>query len=363
MRPNFPVPIRQLLPYLSLNLLTNMSLCCGLALWKPRMSSWCLQVCNNHVKFAKVVSVAATNASSHSISSLSGLDNTIKGYIFGENKATEVAHLLWKDVVKKGDIVVDATCGNGYDTLALAKLVIDTNNTNTGSVYALDLQQHAINATSRFLQSSLNPLEEGDGIGQKAGAAAVGWCGDSRGGGGLVAFNLGYLPGGDKKIITKSDTTLQALKAAKEILLPGGVISVIAYVGHPGGREEYEIVQDFASGLPPETWSCSQSKSAVVLKCLRMVRKYACKMWEEKYAKESLAKAATISSCLSSTNRSVIANGYPSQPGREGSCRMSSVKVDVAWSKDRESVMGYGFLFNLFTTTWNGSAMERITIF
>lgn len=52
----------------------------------------------------------------------------------------------------------------------------------------------------------------------------------------LVAFNLGYLPCGDKATITKSETTLQALEAAKRILTPGGLISLVVYVGHPGGR-------------------------------------------------------------------------------------------------------------------------------
>lgn len=52
----------------------------------------------------------------------------------------------------------------------------------------------------------------------------------------LVAFNLGYLPGGDKEIITRSETTLLALEAAKRILIPGGLISIVVYVGHPGGR-------------------------------------------------------------------------------------------------------------------------------
>lgn len=51
----------------------------------------------------------------------------------------------------------------------------------------------------------------------------------------LVAFNLGYLPGGDKTIITKPETTLPALEAAKGILMPGGLISLVVYVGHPGG--------------------------------------------------------------------------------------------------------------------------------
>lgn len=51
----------------------------------------------------------------------------------------------------------------------------------------------------------------------------------------LVAFNLGYLPGGNKAITTKSETTLQALEAASRILKPGGLISLVVYVGHPGG--------------------------------------------------------------------------------------------------------------------------------
>lgn len=52
----------------------------------------------------------------------------------------------------------------------------------------------------------------------------------------LVAFNLGYLPGGDKEITTMSDTTLLALEAAGRIVEPGGLISIVVYVGHPRGR-------------------------------------------------------------------------------------------------------------------------------
>lgn len=52
----------------------------------------------------------------------------------------------------------------------------------------------------------------------------------------LVAFNLGYLPGGDKTIITESQTTAEAFNVAMEILMPGGLISLVVYVGHPGGR-------------------------------------------------------------------------------------------------------------------------------
>ncbi|KAI5440734.1 hypothetical protein KIW84_010270 [Lathyrus oleraceus] len=72
----------------------------------------------------------------------------------------------------------------------------------------------------------------------------------------LVAFNLGYLPGGDKEIITRSETTLQALEAAERIVIPGGLISVVVYVGHPGGREELETVETFAARMSVEKWIC-----------------------------------------------------------------------------------------------------------
>ena len=48
----------------------------------------------------------------------------------------------------------------------------------------------------------------------------------------LVAFNLGYLPGGDKTIITESETTLKALEVAKSVVVPRGLISLMVYVGH-----------------------------------------------------------------------------------------------------------------------------------
>lgn len=52
----------------------------------------------------------------------------------------------------------------------------------------------------------------------------------------LVAFNLGYLPGGDKTILTSPRTTVAALHAACRVLQSGGLISVMVYIGHPGGR-------------------------------------------------------------------------------------------------------------------------------
>ncbi|CAL1409391.1 unnamed protein product [Linum trigynum] len=186
---------------------------------------------------------------------LSGVDDVLVGYLSGKKKATEVAHLVWRRVVQPGDTVVDATCGNGHDTLEMVKMVADES--GRGRVYGLDIQKDALDTTSSLLNESLSPRERAlvklSGICHSRMEEIVPENSPVR----LVAFNLGYLPGGNKNIITVPQTTRLALDAAKRILLaPGGLISLVVYVGHPGGRDELEAVEGFASGLPADEWSC-----------------------------------------------------------------------------------------------------------
>ncbi|GAA0143352.1 methyltransferase [Lithospermum erythrorhizon] len=183
-----------------------------------------------------------------------GVEDVMMGYIFGKKKSTEVAHSLWNHIIKNGDTVVDATCGNGYDTLAMLRMVADS--TLRGRVYAMDVQQVALEKTSALLDQHVTANE-------KELVELFAMCHSNLGDViphgipvRLVAFNLGYLPGGNKKVMTRSETTRPALEAAKRILAPGGLISIMVYVGHAGGREEFETVQAFASGLHVENWSC-----------------------------------------------------------------------------------------------------------
>ncbi|XP_058071587.1 uncharacterized protein LOC131220771 isoform X2 [Magnolia sinica] len=172
-------------------------------------------------------------------SSFSGVEDALLGFICGKRKVTEVAHSVWKHVICKGDTVVDATCGNGHDTLALLKMVADES--GKGCVYGMDIQNSALENTSSLLDESVDPKEKElvklfllchsrmeDVIPEGTSVR-------------LVAFNLGYLPGGDKAIITTSRTTLLALEAASRILGSGGLISAMVYVGHPGGRTAKEF--------------------------------------------------------------------------------------------------------------------------
>ncbi|GKV29402.1 hypothetical protein SLEP1_g38335 [Rubroshorea leprosula] len=161
---------------------------------------------------------------------------------------------VWKHVVQKGDTVIDATCGNGYDTLEMLKLVAD--DSGRGCVYGMDIQTEALGNTSSLLDGTVNQKERElvklFTICHSRMEEVIPANTYVR----LVAFNLGYLPGGDKGIITMSTTTLLALEAAKKILMPGGLISLVVYIGHPGGREELETVEAFASRLPVEDWIC-----------------------------------------------------------------------------------------------------------
>ncbi|KAB2048848.1 hypothetical protein ES319_A13G138200v1 [Gossypium barbadense] len=179
-------------------------------------------------------SLLHTNGGTSNSSPLSGLEDELVGYIFGKKKATEVAHLVWRHVLHKGDIVIDATCGNGYDTVAMLKMVADES--GHGRVYGIDIQTEALENTSSLLDETVTQKEKElvklfpichsrmDEVLPENTAVR------------LVAFNLGYLPGGDKGIITTSKTTLLALEASKKMLILGGLISLVVYVGHPGGR-------------------------------------------------------------------------------------------------------------------------------
>lgn len=151
---------------------------------------------------------------------------------------TQQAHNAVRLVVKPGDTVIDATTGNGHDTRFLAELV-----GSTGRVYAFDIQPQALQQTEHGLPLELRSvvallrhdharMDEFLPAGDRGKIAAV-------------MFNLGYLPGSDHQLVTQTASTLRALTTALDWLRPGGVLSVIAYPGHPGGAEETDAVCDW----------------------------------------------------------------------------------------------------------------------
>lgn len=166
----------------------------------------------------------------------------------------DVAHAYWKALVKPGDIVIDATCGNGQDTLLLSQLALTT---STGQVFAIDIQASALAQTKKLLQQHLSPQcyervefqEECHSV-FKVDMANVK----------LIAYNLGYLPGGNKAVTTRVPTTVKSVTNALSILMPGGAISITCYPGHPEGKKEEEALVDFITALRPQEWECTHQR-------------------------------------------------------------------------------------------------------
>ncbi|KAF3569676.1 hypothetical protein F2Q69_00063260 [Brassica cretica] len=207
-------------------------------------------------RHSRVASLSSSSPSHSRNFPVPGVEDVFVGYLFGRKKATEVAHVVWEQVIQKGDMVIDATCGNGNDTLAMLKMVTDDSDYFGGCVYAMDVQKESIESTSSLLYQTLGSKE-------KERVKLFNMCHSKmeeivpeNSSVRMVAFNLGYLPGGNKSIITVSNTTVLALRAAERILMPGGLISLVVYIGHPGGREELEVVEAFGSSLPVSDWVC-----------------------------------------------------------------------------------------------------------
>ena len=147
------------------------------------------------------------------------------------------AHELLGEALREGDLAIDATAGNGHDVAFLAEQV-----GNSGKVYAFDLQKEAIEASAKLLaEKELENVELHQcGHERMEEALPSEIFGQVTG----VTFNLGYLPGGDKSVVTQTATTRMALRLSMDLLRPGGLLVVVAYRGHPGGPEECEGVKE-----------------------------------------------------------------------------------------------------------------------
>jgi predicted methyltransferase len=156
-------------------------------------------------------------------------------------RATELAHLILRQAVRPGAWTVDATVGNGHDTLFLAQLVGPN-----GRVFGFDVQSVALAATAERVrgQSQVTLIHSGHEILAKHLPA------DAKGQLAAVMFNLGYLPGAAKDTTTRTETTISALNQALDYLTIGGLITLVLYPGHPGGGEEAAAVRAYAQNLP-----------------------------------------------------------------------------------------------------------------
>ena len=152
-------------------------------------------------------------------------------------RLTHRAHEAVARVLSEGDLAVDGTAGNGHDTVFLAEQVGES-----GFFWAFDVQEAAIAGTRQRLERA-GLAERGCLIHDSHANMADHLPGDARGRLGAVMFNLGYLPGSDRRLVTDAQSTLAALESSLQRVRPGGLISLMVYRGHPGGREEWQSIQ------------------------------------------------------------------------------------------------------------------------
>ena len=162
--------------------------------------------------------------------------------------ALNLSHEIIKKVIKKGDVVLDATCGRGNDTLFLADLVgMD------GKVYSFDIQKEAIETArksanekgvSEIVQFVLDGHENLDFYVKDTVSA--------------VMFNLGYLPRGNHNIKTMPRTTIIAIEKALKLLKRNGLVVLVVYSGGDTGFYEKDKVLEFVSKLDAKKYNTMQ---------------------------------------------------------------------------------------------------------
>ncbi|GEL77940.1 tRNA (mnm(5)s(2)U34)-methyltransferase [Tenuibacillus multivorans] len=153
------------------------------------------------------------------------------------------AHDLLKQYIQPGSVVVDATLGNGHDSLYLSQLV-----GHDGRVIAFDVQQEAIDTSSQWLQQ--HDVSNVDMIlsGHEHAVHELTQRGIQSIDGAI--FNLGYLPGSNKHITTSSQTTIQAIKGLFSILKDNRIIVIVIYPGHDEGKEERDALMNVLKQIP-----------------------------------------------------------------------------------------------------------------
>jgi 16S rRNA C1402 N4-methylase RsmH len=166
-----------------------------------------------------------------------------------------LSKLIWKDVLKEGGTVIDATCGNGHDSLELAKLVLSP---TAGTLHCIDIQQQAISNTQERLSREL-PFSVFERVRFHCQSHETFPREISRNSVALVNYNLGYLPGSPRNditnpIITRLESTVPSLEKAVELIQNEGLLCVTAYPSHTHGDDEALAVSEFFSTLDPLKW-------------------------------------------------------------------------------------------------------------
>uniref|UniRef100_A0A7S3VIJ6 Methyltransferase domain-containing protein n=2 Tax=Dunaliella tertiolecta TaxID=3047 RepID=A0A7S3VIJ6_DUNTE len=164
-----------------------------------------------------------------------------------------LAHVAWKQVLEPGDLAVDLTCGNGLDTLFLAEAVGPK-----GTVFAIDIQQCAVDSTRELLEQKLeDDCRPETHLHCTCHSRLLEVLGQTHvGSAKVIALNLGYLPGADKSLATTVSSTQQAVEAALQAVCLGGMVSCMCYVSNDA---ELQMVRSKFASLGQQ-WASTETR-------------------------------------------------------------------------------------------------------
>lgn len=176
-------------------------------------------------------------------------------YVTIMSHSGRIVRSAWRDAFMrtKNVVAIDATAGRGSDTLSLCEIA-----GSDGVVHAVDVQAAALVETRARYDAAcggniaLAVLHTHRGNHENLRTVT-----GLTGGVAAIAYNLGWYPapGADRSIITRAESTIRSLQSATELVSSNGVISIMAYVGHEGGREEADSVRVWAANLDRSNWS------------------------------------------------------------------------------------------------------------
>lgn len=163
-----------------------------------------------------------------------------------QSQITDWCHSIIRSQAVPGGLYIDATMGNGNDTLFLCRLAGET-----GHVWAFDIQQTALNNTEKLLaahgcSASATLIKDGH---QHMARYFSPESAD------VICFNFGYLPGGNHSLATRPDTSLEAVRQGLDILKPDGMMTLCIYSGGDTGFEEKDSLLAYLRKLPSRKYT------------------------------------------------------------------------------------------------------------
>ena len=153
--------------------------------------------------------------------------------------------------------LVDGTCGNGHDTLFLAETAspfLASLPQVQINLLAFDIQATAVAATQERLHGQSFPQNLTLSYFNQGHEHAAKHC-PPKAPPILAVYNLGFLPGSDKAVITTPDKSLASFEGLLPLMPPRAMFVIHAYGGHQGGLNEVKAVRHWAASLPEDQWT------------------------------------------------------------------------------------------------------------